>query len=393
MYKIQTFNKIAADGLQRFPAELYEVSSEHGDPDAILLRSQKLHDHQFSDNLKAIARAGAGVNNVPVSLLTERGIPVFNAPGANANAVKELVIAGMLIASRNLDAARDFVRQQTEKGAALDKAVESGKSQFLGAELPGKTLGVVGLGAIGVLVANTATALGMRVIGFDPGITVERAWQLDAQVTQASSVDELVSQSDFISLHVPLVDATKGLFDQQRFSKLKPNTVLLNFSRAGIVDHQALLAALKDNQLQAYVSDFPNDDLLQHPKVIAFPHLGASTTEAESNSAVMVVENLRDYLENGNIRHAVNFPDVRLSYSGSFRFSIINLNRPDMVAKISHQLGVAKVNIEHMINESKADLAYTLIDADACPSEELLNEILAIDGVLSARCLQPRSVS
>ena len=387
MNKILTFNNIAAKGLDCFPREGFEVASEIQHPDAIMLRSQNLHEYEFPETVKAVARAGAGVNNIPVERLSLRGIPVFNAPGANANAVKELVIAGILIACRQLDAAQTFVKQLQTSGAELERQIEAGKKQFVGSELPGRTLGVIGLGSIGVLVANTASALGMKVIGFDPSITVERAWQLDADVKQAKSVREVVATAEFITVHVPLIDATKNLVNEQRIKELPKGAVVLNFARSGIVDEKAVLEALGSGQLSRYVTDFPSRELLDHEKVVNFPHLGASTREAEENCAVMVAENLRDYLENGNIKHSVNFPNVHLSRASHHRVTLVNLNRPDMLGQISHQLGVAGINILHMVNESRGELAYTLIDTDRCPPQAAVKEIESIDGLLKMRCL------
>lgn len=388
-YKILTLNSISIEGLRRLPRDRYEVASDMVHPDAILVRSAKMHDMQLPDSVLAVARAGAGVNNVPVAALSKRGIPVFNAPGANANAVKELVIAGMLLAARNLCPAWQFVQNLKEEGAALDKAVEAGKKTYVGFELPGRTLGVVGLGAIGVQVANTALALGMRVVGYDPQITVERAWQLSSAVEQARSIDELFSRADFISLHVPLLDATRGLLNEARIRLLPDKAVVLNFARGEIVEEQAIVAALAAGKLTAYVCDFPSRALVGNPRVVALPHLGASTHEAESNCAVMVADNLRAYLEHGIIRYSVNFPEADMPRNSAHRITIANSNVPSMVGQISTCLGAAGLNIADLLNKSRGDLAYTIVDLDAQIPEALLGQLKAIPGVLCVRDLGP----
>ena len=385
MYKIKTFNNISDKGLSRLPTDEFNVSPDHETPDAIILRSHKLHDYPIPDSLLAVGRAGAGTNNVPVAKMSEHGIPVFNAPGANANAVKELVVAGMLLACRNICQAWDYARNVEGTSEQQNKAVEDGKKKYVGYELPGRTLGVVGLGAIGVYVANTAVALGMRVVGFDPTITVKSAWKMSSEVQEMPTIDELVKQSDFVTFHVPLLDSTKHLLNETRIAVMKNGAVVLNFARDGIVDDAAVLAALDSGKLGAYVSDFPAQNLKGHERVITLPHLGASTVEAEENCAIMVADQLKDFLENGNIHNSVNFPEIRLARIGEVRLAIANLNRPDMVGQISHVLGQAGVNIQHMSNESRADLAYTLMDLDKAIDEKALSAILAIDGVLSAR--------
>ena len=385
MYKIKTFNNISEKGLSRLPAGEYDVNPDHESPDAIILRSHKLHDYPIPESLLAVGRAGAGTNNVPVTRMSEHGIPVFNAPGANANAVKELVIAGMLLACRNICQAWDYARNVEGTPEQQSKAVEDGKKKFVGYELPGRTLGVVGLGAIGVYVANAAVAMGMRVVGFDPTITVKSAWRMSSEVQEMPTVDELVRQSDFVTFHVPLIDSTKNLLNRKRIENMKDGAVVLNFARDGIVDDEAVLAALDSGKLGAYVSDFPAQMLKGHDKVITLPHLGASTVEAEENCAIMVADQLKEFLENGNIHNAVNFPGIRLARIGDVRLAIANENRPDMVGQISHVLGQAGVNIQHMSNESRGDLAYTLMDLDKALDEGALSDIKAIDGVLSAR--------
>ena len=353
----------------------------------MLLRSANMHDYEVPPTLKAVARAGAGTNNIPVARLTERGIPVFNAPGANANAVKELVLTGMLLAARNVCSAWDYARRIEGDDAAIKKQVESGKKQFVGFELPGRTLGVVGLGAIGVQVANVALALGMRVVGHDPEITVGRAWELSASVTKAASVGDLLAQSDFVTLHVPLVDATRNLLDEKRIALMRDGATLLNFSRDGIVDEGALHAALDAGKLNAYVCDFPTARLKGHPRVIALPHIGASTREAEDNCAVMVADQLRAFLEEGNIRNSVNFPEIQMPRNGGHRLALVNANVPNMLGQISTTLAAAGLNIIDMLNRSRGDVAYTLTDVEAPPSPEVIGALAAIDGVMSVRTL------
>ena len=385
MIKIKTFNNISAKGLERLPASDYDVSPDHESPDAIILRSYNLHDYPVPDSLKAVGRAGAGTNNVPVKVMSEHGIPVFNAPGANANAVKELVIAGMLLACRNICQAWRYASNVEGTPEQQSKAVEDGKKKYVGYELPGRTLGVVGLGAIGVKIANAAVALGMRVVGFDPTITVRSAWKLSADVQEMASIDELVKQADFVTFHVPLIDATKNLMNAARLASMKDGSVILNFARDGIVDDDAVLAAIENGKVGAYVTDFPSQKLKNNEHVITLPHLGASTVEAEDNCAIMVADELREFLENGNIYNSVNFPAIKLPRAGGARLAIANQNMPDMVAQISHVLGQAGANIKHMRNESSDGLAITLLDLDEPVSEEIIAKIKAINGVLSAR--------
>ena len=387
MFKILTLNNISVVGLERLPRDKYEVASEISHPDAILLRSYNMHNMEIPDTLRAIGRAGAGVNNIPVTRMTDRGIPVFNAPGANANAVKELVVAGMLMAARNIAQAWHFARTLEGGDEQIHKAVEVGKKQFVGFELPGRTLGVIGLGAIGVKVANAARALGMNVIGHDPTITVQRAWQLEADVQQALGVDDLLARSDFVTFHVPLTEETRGMINASRLKVMKPGAVILNFSRNGIVDDDAVVTALDQQQLYAYVCDFPSNLLKDHPRVVTLPHLGASTREAEENCAVMVAEQVRDYLENGNVRNSVNFPQINLPRNGGYRMAVVNSNVPNMVGQISTDLAQANLNIQDMLNKSRGQIAVTLIDIDQPPREETVNKIRAIEGVLSVRCL------
>ncbi len=387
MYKILTLNNISAAGLERLPRDKYEIASEIQHPDAILLRSFKMHGMDMPDTVKAVGRAGAGVNNIPVDALSARGIPVFNAPGANANAVKELVIAGMLLACRNICQAWDFARGLQGDDATLNKLVEEGKKDFAGFELPHRTLGVVGLGAIGREVANAALALGMKVVGFDPGITVQGAWKLSSDVQQAASIEELLSKVDFVSFHVPLNEATRHLINAQRLKLMKPNAVIINFAREGIVDDAAVSAAIKAGKVYAYVCDFPSQLLKNHERVITLPHLGASTEEAEDNCAIMVAEQVRDYLENGNIRNSVNFPEVVMPRNGGYRIAIANANVPNMVGQISTAMAKSNLNIIDLLNKSQGDLAFTLADVESEIPASVIEEIAKIDGVLAVRTL------
>lgn len=387
MFKILTLNNISVAGLERLPRDRYEVASEIQHPDAILVRSAKMHEREIPETLKAVGRAGAGVNNIPVDKMSARGIVVFNAPGANANAVKELVLTGMLLAARNIPAALAYVAGLAGDDATMHKQMEADKKRFAGYELSGKTLGVIGLGAIGRQVANVALSLGMKVVGFDPGITVEGAWQLSAEVRQARNVDDVVAQADFLTLHVPLVDATRHLINADRLREMKRHAVLLNFSRDGIVDDQAVVQALEAGQLQAYVTDFPSNLLKSCGKVIALPHLGASTAEAEENCAVMVAEQVRDFLENGNIRNSVNFPEVVLPRSGGTRIAIANANVPNMVGQISTAFAQANLNIIDMLNKSRGEYAYTLADVEGTLPADFSERLRAIAGVLSVRVL------
>jgi len=387
--EILVINNIAQVGLRRFPSEIYSVVKESKDPWGILVRSQDLHDYEFGPSLRAVGRAGAGVNNIPVARLSKRGIPVFNAPGANANAVKELVLAGMLIAARNLAPALDFVLKQ-KNSSDFEKKIEDGKKQFAGFELPGHTLGVIGLGKIGSLVADAAIRLGMNVLGYDPHITVEAAWSLPSQVKRAASVDEVLKASDFVSLHVPLVEKTRSLINPKNVEHFRNGAVLLNFSREGVVADEAVRKGIAGGRLKWYVTDFPSAELLGAPGVIALPHLGASTGEAEDNSAVMVVDELREYLEHGNLQNAVNFPDAQMAREAPYRLAIANANVPDMLGRISHALGRRKINIHNMLNKSKGEMAYTLVDADTPVPAEAVKELSELTGVLAVRYLPVR---
>lgn len=384
--KILTLNAISAKGLARLPAH-YTVGGDVVDADGILVRSANMHEMDIPVSVKAIARAGAGTNNIPLKKMSERGVPVFNAPGANANAVKELVIAGMLLAARNLVPAIRFVEGLTGTDEEMHKATEAGKKNFAGSELPGRTLGVIGLGAIGSYVAEAAIKLGMNVVGFDPAITVDAAWRLPSQVKRAENVEDVLRMADFVSLHVPLIDATRNLINAQRIGVMRPGAVLLNFAREGVVDNAAALEALDANKLHAYICDFPANALKGHSKVVALPHLGASTEEAEENCAVMVAEQLADYLENGNVLNAVNFPNVAMARESNFRIAIANANVPNMVGQISSVLASAGINIHNMLNKSKGDMAYTLVDIDSAVTDAVLQQLAAIAGVLAVRNL------
>ncbi|MGE0115220.1 MAG: phosphoglycerate dehydrogenase [Steroidobacteraceae bacterium] len=388
-YKILTLNNISVRGLERLPRDRFEVASEIGHPDAIMVRSADMHTMEIPASVLAIGRAGAGTNNIPVPKLSRRGVPVFNAPGANANAVKELVVAGMFLAARNICQAWGYTRGLQGDDHELEDAVEKGKKKFVGYELPGRTLGVVGLGAIGVEVANTAHLLGMKVLGFDPAITVQRAWQLSSGVEQALSLDDLFARSDMVTVHVPLIDATRHLVNAARLKLMRKGSVILNFARAGIVDEAAMIAALDSSHLSAYICDFPTNAVKDHPRIVALPHLGASTSEAEENCAIMVADTLRDFLEHGNVRHAVNFPEMILPRTqNSVRMAIANENVPNMVGQISGALAGANLNIADLLNKSRGDLAYTLMDVDgAAVPAGVVEQLKAIPGVLSVRVL------
>lgn len=389
MYRIQTLNHISPRGLEHLPRDRFETASEFREPDAILLRSADLHEREIPDSVLAVGRAGAGVNNIPVEQLTRRGVPVFNAPGANANAVKELAIAGMLLAARNIPDALEFVKGLEGDDEALNEAAEAGKKQFTGFELPGRTLGVIGLGSIGVLVANTARALGMHVVGYDPNLTVDNAWQLDAAVNAARSVGDLMGRSDIVSLHVPLVESTRGLIDASRIAEAGPGTTLLNFARPEVVVERDVLAALNERRLRTYICDFPSEALTHHPRAVTLPHLGASTEEAQLNCAVMAARQLRDYLETGNVTNSVNFPDVDLPRGGKGdRLCVVNANVPNMVGQISAVLARASLNIDDMYNKSQGDIAYTVVDLEGSVPDEAISQIQDIDGVLKVRILR-----
>ena len=384
--KIQTLNAISKKGLSRLP-EGYVVSNDVTDPDAILVRSQVMHEMPIATSVLAIGRAGAGTNNIPTKAMSERGVVVFNAPGANANAVKELVIAGMLMGTRNIAPALAFVNGLHGDDESLHKQVEAGKKHFVGHELRGSTLGIIGLGAIGSMLAESAIQLGMNVVGFDPEITVDAAWRLPSQVKKAASIDDLVKRCDFISLHVPMLPATKDLISTDRVKLMKKGCVLLNFARDGIVNEKAVLDGLNDGKLHAYVCDFPSNLLRHHPRFVALPHLGASTEEAEENCAIMVADQVRDYLENGNILNSVNFPNISMPRESAYRLAIANANVPNMLGQISTALAGAGLNIHNMVNKSRGDLAFTLVDVECSVPQAVIDQLTAISGVLRVRYL------
>ena len=388
MNKILTLNNISVAGLERFPRENYEIASEIQHPDAILLRSFKMHDMEVPASLKAVGRAGTGVNNIPVDKMNAKGIPVFNAPGANANAVKELVLAGMLMSARHIGPAWEFAKSQEGSDEEISKAVEAGKKNFGGFELPGKTLGVVGLGAIGRAVAKVAEDLGMNVIGFDPGLTVESAWMISSSVKQAASFDAMLPEVDFLTFHVPLIDVTRNMLNADRIKLLKKGATILNFARGGIIDDTAMAEGLKSGHVYGYVNDFANNTLKDIPNVVTLPHLGASTQDAEDNCAIIVSENVREYLENGNIKHSVNFPEVKMPKAeGCHRITIANSNVPNMLGQISSILADADLNIVDMVNKSKGELAYTIVDVNDAVATEIVDTLKTIEGVLSVRVL------
>ena len=384
--KIQTLNAISKKGLSRLP-DSYVVSNDVTEPDAILVRSQVMHEMPIAASVLTIGRAGAGTNNIPTKIMSERGVVVFNAPGANANAVKELVIAGMLMGTRNIAPALTFVNGLHGDDESLHKQVEAGKKHFVGHELRGSTLGIIGLGAIGSMLAESAIQLGMNVIGFDPEITVDAAWRLPSQVKKAASIDDLVKRCDFISLHVPLLPATKDLINADRVKLMKKGCILLNFARDGIVNEKAVLDGLNDGKLHAYVCDFPSNLLRHHPRFVALPHLGASTEEAEENCAIMVADQVRDYLENGNILNSVNFPNIAMPRESAYRLAIANANVPNMLGQISTALAGAGLNIHNMVNKSRGDLAFTLVDVECAVPQAVIDQLAAISGVLRVRYL------
>jgi D-3-phosphoglycerate dehydrogenase / 2-oxoglutarate reductase len=388
MFKIQTLNKISPEGLKRFPMDEYEIASEFNAPDAILVRSAKMHDMPLPSSVKAIGRAGAGVNNIPIEACTEQGIVVFNTPGANANAVKELVIAAMLLSSRNLVQGINWTRTLGDEGADVPKIVEKGKADFVGPELQGKTLGVIGLGAIGMLVANAGEGLGMHVVGFDPYISIDSAWGLSKNVKKAISLDSLLQEADYISLHVPLIETTKEFLNKSKFEIMKPGVRIMNFARGGLLNQTDLFAALDSGKVASFVTDFPEADLINHPKVICIPHLGASTPESEDNCALMAVDQVRDFLENGNIRNSVNFPNATMPRNGRNRLIIANKNIPRMVGNITAVLADENINIADMLNKHFGDVAYNIIDIDGDISDEKVQKISNIQGVLMVRLLR-----
>jgi D-3-phosphoglycerate dehydrogenase len=387
MFKIQTLNKISSTGLSLLPYDNYESASEISNPDAILVRSYKMHDMELSENLLAIGRAGAGVNNIPVDKCSKRGIVVFNTPGANANAVKELVLASLFLSSRNIVGGIKWAQSLVGKGDEVPKLIEKGKSSFVGPEIAGKTLGMIGLGAIGRLVANAAESLGMKVVGFDPYISVDAAWGLSQHVKKAKGFEHLFSQSDYVSLHVPLTDDTKHLIDKSKFEMMKEGVRILNFARGGLISQPDLYEALDSGKVACMVTDFPNEAMLKHEKIIGIPHLGASTPESESNCAVMAVNQVRDYLENGNIKNSVNFPEAEMPRNGSCRLCIVNANIPKMVGQITTVLANENINIEEMLNRHHEGLAYNIIDVNQEITDDQIKKIKAIKGVIRVRAI------
>jgi D-3-phosphoglycerate dehydrogenase len=386
-YRVLTLNQISAQGLHRFPAERYVVGKSVEAPDAIIVRSHDLTRAPIAESVKAIGRAGAGTNNIPVAEMSRRGVPVFNAPGANANAVKELVLTALLLAARNVVPALGYLASLDPHASDLGARVEEGKKQYVGVELPHRTLGIIGLGAIGGLVADTAIKLGMKVIGFDPEITVDAAWRLPGSVRKANSIEEVLRHSDFVTLHVPLLSMTRHMIDERRLAAAKPGAVLLNFARDAVVEESAVIAALRAGRLKYYLCDFPSATLLREPNVVTLPHLGASTLEAEENSAVMVVDQVREYLEHGTIQNAVNFPAVDMPRESPYRAAIANANVPNMLGQISSTMARFGLNIHNMLNKSRGEMAYTLVDVDSPVDDDVVQAIGAIQGVLSVRAI------
>ncbi|KGE71583.1 3-phosphoglycerate dehydrogenase [Spirochaeta lutea] len=387
MYTIQTLNEISDKGLSLLPKDRYQISSDATDPDGIILRSFKMHDMEMSESLKAVARAGAGVNNIPLDVCTQKGIVVFNTPGANANSVKELVLTGMLISSRKIHDSITWSQTLKGKGAEVGKLVEKGKKNFAGPEILGKRLAVVGLGAIGVMVANAAVALGMEVYGFDPYISVESAWGLSRAVKRANSLEACIADADFLTIHVPLLDSTKHMVNDALLNKAKSGLRLLNFARGELVDNQAVIRAIEAGKVSAYVTDFPSDELLGVDGVIPIPHLGASTPEAEENCAIMAAQELAMFLETGNIKNSVNFPDCQMDFTGNTRLLIANKNIPNMVGQITTILAEESINIADMINKHRGEVAYNIIDLDGTISDAALGRIRSIEGILMTRVL------
>ncbi len=387
--QILTLNQISIKGLERLPRDSYEVASEFSHPDAILLRSHKLKAEDIADSVLAIGRAGAGVNNIPVAACTQRGIPVFNSPGANANAVKELVATGMLLGSRGVVEGIEYVRTlaHEQDEVALNKTLEANKKMFKGSELSGKTLGVVGLGAIGSLVAEMALTLGMDVIGYDPALSVEAAWRLSSQVRKADTLSALFARCDFISLHLPVLDSTRGLINAELLSAVRPGTCLLNFARQEIVDEAALVEALEHGHLRSYIADFPSPALIKRDDVILMPHIGASTEEAEDNCAIMAADQLRDFLENGNIRNSVNFPTLQLERVSGCRLSVTNENVPRILGSVLSILADENINVIDMLNKSRDQVAYNLIDIESRPADAVLDQMRALNGVTNVRLI------
>ena len=386
MYKIQTLNAISDIIHTQLSADKYTVSKEEPMPDAILVRSAAMHEMEFGKELLAIGRAGAGVNNIPIERCSKEGIVVFNTPGANANAVAELVIAGLMMSGRKIADGIDWVKSLKGKGDEVGKLVEKGKSQFVGAELRGKTLGVIGLGAIGSIVANAASrGLGMNVVGFDPFISVESAWSLSTTIHRAASEDEVIAQADFLTIHMPLNDKTRGSFNAEKFAKMKDGACLLNFARGELVNTADLLAALESGKLDRYVTDFPNDDLIGADKVVCIPHLGASTPESEENCARMAAAEIRDYLENGSIHNSVNYPELQLAEPEAVRVLVLHENIPNMISNITAAAAKEHINIENMVNKSKKDMSVTVMEMAELPSKHALDTLSELPGIIRIR--------
>ena len=387
--QVLTLNQISIKGLERLPRDCYEIASEFSHPDAILLRSHKLQAADIADSVLAIARAGAGVNNIPVAACTERGIPVFNSPGANANAVKELVATGLLLGSRGIVEGINYVHTLGEMHdeVELNKTLEAHKKHFKGSELVGKTLGVVGLGAIGSMVAEMALTLGMDVVGYDPALSVEAAWRLSSQVRKADTLSALFARCDYISLHLPVLDSTRGLINAELLGAIQPDTCLLNFARQEIVDESAILHALDEGNLRRYIADFPSPELIGRDDVILMPHIGASTDEAEDNCAIMAAEQLRDFLENGNIRNSVNFPTLELERVTGCRLSVTNENVPRILGSVLSILADHNINVIDMLNKSRDEVAYNLIDISTHAADDVLAQMRAIEGVINVRLI------
>lgn len=389
MFKIQKYNDISQEKLNTMPKELYEIGENFDNPDGILLRSFNLLDVELPQNLKAIARAGAGVNNIPIDKCSERGIVVFNTPGANANGVKELVLASLFLSSRKIYSGINWTKSLNGKGEDVPKLVEKSKSKFEGPELKGKKLGIIGLGAIGVMVANDALALGMEVVGYDPYISVDSAWKLSRNVIKETSFDNLLASSDYVTIHVPLNSSTKGMINKEKFSIMKKGIKIINMARGGLVVNKDLLEAIEEGIVDCYVTDFPEDELIGNDNIVTIPHLGASTPESEDNCAAMAIDELKNFLEIGTIKNSVNFPDCRLDYKGDTRLLAANINIPNMVGQIATILAHNKINIASMLNRHKGSIAYNIIDVDGDIPDEVIEKIMAIDGVVMVRIIKP----
>jgi D-3-phosphoglycerate dehydrogenase len=391
MFKIQTLNKIDTEGLTLFPLSNYEIASEIPNPDAIVLRSFDMHNMELPESLKAVARAGAGVNNIPIDKCTDKGIVVFNTPGANANGVKELIIAGLLLASRDIVESVVWAKTLIGQGDQVPALIEKGKNNFAGQEIQGKTLAVIGLGAIGVLVANAATALGMKVIGYDPYMSVKQALKLSREVTWVEGIQPLLAQADYVTINIPQTPETKGYLNKEKFKMMKPGVRIMNFARGGLVNNEHLKVAIAEGKVARYVTDFPDENTLKMEKVISIPHLGASTIESETNCAIMAVNQIKEFLEHGNIINSVNFPDAEMDMHNEARILIANRNVPNMVSQISAVLGAEGLNIDNMLNKKRNEMAYNIIDVDKPVIDESIREkLLEIDGIFMVRIIQSK---